>query len=402
MRIITSFLIITILLSSIAATAAPAAQATSGTLTITKNTVLTRDHYGSIIIAADGITLNGNGHSIIGNGSGDGIYFRDQTEVTIKNLKIKNFSRGITIYGDSSYNNIKGNTISHNKQDGIRIGGVYTRKNTISGNTISNNGGSGIYLEVSRENIITGNTILKNGGTGIYLDTVCDRTTITGNTISKNSRGIYVRVSRSNTLTDNIISNNEHEGVSLIVSSDNNTLTGNTISNNNIGITIFSSSGNNIYRNNFISNPTQADVQGGSGNLFNLPTPIGGNYWSNYNTASEDCVDNNNDGFCDSPYVFTGGQDNLPWTRMNSWVPTIKGLIDQVKGLHIPAGSENELLSILNNAKKSFDKGKDDAASNQMQSFINKVEAQSGKKIPEGDADTLIANAEAIIAQLKH
>ena len=88
---------------------------------------------------------------------------------------------------------------------------------------------------------------------------------------------------------------------------------------------------------------------------------------------------------------------------MNGWLtPTIKGLIYQVKGLHLPSGTENELVSILNNAKKSLDKGNDDAAINQLKSFINKVEAQSGKNIPEGDADTLIADAEAIIAQLKH
>jgi nitrous oxidase accessory protein NosD len=51
----------------------------------------------------------------------------------------------------------------------------------------------------------------------------------------------------------------------------------------------------------------QAVIYGGSGNLFNLPAPTGGNYWDDH--TGDDLDD---DGFFDRPYVFGGGQDDLP------------------------------------------------------------------------------------------
>ncbi len=53
---------------------------------------------------------------------------------------------------------------------------------------------------------------------------------------------------------------------------------------------------------------------GGSGNSFNLPYPDGGNYWSDWTAPDIDL-----DGFVDSPYVFAGGQDNLPWSVQDGW-----------------------------------------------------------------------------------
>jgi len=74
------------------------------------------------------------------------------------------------------------------------------------------------------------------------------------------------------------------------------------------------SSNNQIYNNNFIGNTKHAHVSGGSGNVFNLDKPTGGNYWSDWTSPDDD-----GDGFVDSPCVFTGGQDNLPWVRQDGW-----------------------------------------------------------------------------------
>ena len=72
-------------------------------------------------------------------------------------------------------------------------------------------------------------------------------------------------------------------------------------------------------------------------------------------------------------------------------------LITSVDESDIHKGTKNSLTSSLENALKSLGKGNTGAAINQLQAFINKVEAQSGKKIDETTANDWIADAQAII-----
>ena len=76
-------------------------------------------------------------------------------------------------------------------------------------------------------------------------------------------------------------------------------------------------------------------------------------------------------------------------------------LIDKIVALELPAGIENSLVSKLENAIDSIQKAQEKAAVNKLEAFINEVEAQRGKKIPEADADALIALAQAIIDLLE-
>ena len=262
-----------------------------------KTCTLSQDLSQGIIIDSDNITLDGNGHTITGNNAGNGVYLFGNTGVTIKNVNVQYFATGI--YFDSSNNNtLTGNTASNNHHDGIHLYG--TNNNTLTGNTASTNRWNGIDLCCgnSFNNTLTGNTTNFNSYGGIYLAySPSGGNTLTGNTASNNGLGIYLQYS-----------------------SGNNTLTGNTASDNEIGVILLSSNNNQIYKNNLISNFTQASVQVSGDNVFNLATPIGGNYWSNFDTPAEGCNDINNDSFCDAPYVFSGGQDNLPWTTENGWL----------------------------------------------------------------------------------
>lgn len=61
-----------------------------------------------------------------------------------------------------------------------------------------------------------------------------------------------------------------------------------------------------------------------------------------------------------------------------------------IKSVTLPQGVENSLLSTINNAAKSLDRGNASAAINQMKAFINNVSVQRGKKISEEDDDMLI------------
>ncbi len=68
-----------------------------------------------------------------------------------------------------------------------------------------------------------------------------------------------------------------------------------------------------------------------------------------------------------------------------------------VKNMPLNRGTKNSLVSKLDNAKRSLEKGNERAAVNKLKAFTNEVEAQKGKKIPEIQADLLIQEAQEII-----
>jgi len=105
----------------------------------------------------------------------------------------------------------------------------------------------------------------------------------------------------------------------MMTTSTNATVTNNTVSGNLYGVYMQNASGSRVYNNNFDSNTTQARVSGGTGNLFSLPAPVGGNWWNGYDSPAEGCNDYNSDYFCDVAYNLTGAQDPLPWNTANAW-----------------------------------------------------------------------------------
>jgi len=77
-----------------------------------------------------------------------------------------------------------------------------------------------------------------------------------------------------------------------------------------------------------------------------------------------------------------------------------KQLITQVEGLNLQQGIDNSLDAKLDAVVRALDdlnQNNDVAAINSLESFINAIEAQRGNKIPEADADALIATAQQII-----
>ena len=326
--------------------------------------------YETIQIDEDNLTLDGAGYTVTGDGSSCGIYLSGRTTVTVKKLTIAGFSYGIQLY-NSSGNIVTENTTNSNSRYGICLNN--SNGNTVMGNTASDNH-EGIFLHNSIGNSLTAN-ITSNNYSGIYLYYDCNDNTLTDNTASKNSHGIYLYNSSGNTLTDNTTNSNSYYGIYLYDNCSNNILTGNTANwNKSHGIYLYNSSSNTligntasrnypgiyfyyncndniltgnttsnnyygiyfnyncnnneIYHNNFIDNQTHAYISSSTGNIFSLTMPTGGNYWSGWTTPNAD-----GDALVDNPYVFTSGQDSLPWIRQNAWTnlpPTADAGPDQI------------------------------------------------------------------------
>ncbi|MFH1723171.1 MAG: PKD domain-containing protein [Elusimicrobiota bacterium] len=73
-------------------------------------------------------------------------------------------------------------------------------------------------------------------------------------------------------------------------------------------------------------------------------------------------------------------------------------IIEEITELGLPAGTEESLVSKLENAAKSLESGNANAGTNQLEAFINSVEAQKGKKLTDEQAEAFIAAAELLIA----
>lgn len=93
-----------------------------------------------------------------------------------------------------------------------------------------------------------------------------------------------------------------------------------------------------------------------------------------------------------------GNASNDSFDVTTEFIATISLLSDYVESLGLPNGTENSLTSKLANAQKSFDKGNTNSGINQLEAFINSIEAQSGKKIDSSDAQFMIDLANTIIA----
>jgi parallel beta-helix repeat protein len=313
---------------------------------------LTGDIYQSIIVERSNITLDGNGHMLIGQGKESGLSFGSRiSNVTIQNLEIKQFLQGIllsrcsnikilsnyiranddcgillldsssnfihenriTDNGDgitaigSSNNDISENTIRANqKWWGVTLGNG-SLYNSVHGNNIANNRG-GIRIDGSN-NTVYGNNITENEGTGIYLalgivgGSPAKYNSITGNNITANKKnGIWLDMSAGyNNISRNNITRNYNNGIKLEESQGNIISENYITSNNNEGIWLTNSSSNMILGNNITANYNGIKLEESSNHNTISKNNITRNYYhgiflsgsSEYNNISDNNIINN-------------------------------------------------------------------------------------------------------------
>ena len=273
------------------------------TLTITADTTLTEDFTGHVIVGADNIVLDCNGHHIIGSGFFSakpdfiGILLLGRIGVTVKNCHATGFFDGFGLISSSENtlldnvatgnfqgftlcprslayplatcgggepnmapgsraNALSGNMANNNLAGGFDIG--FSDDNTLTGNTADGNGlggtfGSGFGLGFSVGNRLIGNTAT-NGFDGFSVEGVSQ--TLSANTALGNFRGFRIAATDSS-FTDNTASSNTFGFT--IARSLRDTFTGNAVSFNHFGFSLFSqadqpSAGNMITMNTILEN----------------------------------------------------------------------------------------------------------------------------------------------------
>lgn len=216
---------------------------------ITQSTTLDADlgpctNFG-IIIAADNITLDLNGHQVFGTperGDGAGILLRQVRGVTVKDGTVARFDGGVAIEGGG------GNTVT-----GIRAQNNIGRSGTPSRGGADTRYGEGIAVEASVNNRILNNTTVENGpfaGIGLYEVPDSDHPFPPGPT-------------SGNLVQGNLVENNvacrlgpfcDNDGIRIEPQAGpDNVVTGNTVRGNGLdGISVFGFASRNRVTNNVV------------------------------------------------------------------------------------------------------------------------------------------------------
>jgi parallel beta-helix repeat protein len=326
-----------------------------------QNTVLDGDGNGTVVTIESSVSIDG---FAISNGS-IGISIDSSRNGRIVNSAVQSNEVGIQLFGsnnwtilensmttnydsslilnDSNNNIIDKNAVSYNQQyEQYNSIDLYNSShNNISDNSlIDNQAGSVLLRDDSSYNNISKNLLMNDLG-GIELVGSCNYNMIERNSIIANETtfglpsSIWIRQSQFNTIYANEITSNRtsplyeppyEDGVGLSESAnniidsnnislmdtgvgfhyncENNSVVDNTIMRNGHGVDFTEgiSNGNMIYSNNLIQNTEQAH-NGLSTNIWDDGYPVGGNYWSDYETRYPNATERDSSGIWNTPYV---------------------------------------------------------------------------------------------------
>lgn len=153
--------------------------------------------------------------------------------------------------------------------------------------------------------------------------------------------------------------------------------------------------------------------------LLNTPGAIGGPITISGNQTGCDSqaeitpCDADNDGVADAsdncPTTVNPGQEDLDndgegdvCDATTDMAGAVGSMISDIQALNISQGLKNALSTKLNNALDKCENGNTNAAINNLNAFINQVEAKRGNPLTNAQADDFIAQASALIAAIQN
>jgi parallel beta-helix repeat protein len=236
---------------SVAPSFAPISSHDNVTYTFTGN--ISNPTYNGVVVDRSNIVIDGNGYTVQGNQSGNGISLTNISNVTIERTNIERFSYAIYLFS-SNNNTISGNNAKANSPYHIYPPSAFppTRPSA-----------AGIFLASSSYNTVSGNSATANRGDGIVLWSSSNNTVIGNNATANSQEGIDLTLSSYNTVVGNTATANNDNGIDILDSS-NNTVSGNDAAGNKgDGIALWYSSGNVLRDNSMVGNAYAFGVYGG-------------------------------------------------------------------------------------------------------------------------------------------
>jgi parallel beta-helix repeat protein len=248
--------------------------------TITGDTTLDSDLVNcpnnGIVIGADDVTLDLNGHTIDGDGEltedcpedeicDDGVVALDHARVTIRDGSLREFALGVLVAG-ASENRLLDLSVTRNMFPGVVIGestGTELSRSLISANGLDTDE-AGIVVFHAAESRIARNEVSDNGDIGVFAegadDTIFKRNELSGNP----EAAMLLEDSNRNVFDRNRVVQN---GEGITVGGDENTITRNHVADSGAsveggGLGIFVAAGqDNLVEGNFVARASRIGIQ---------------------------------------------------------------------------------------------------------------------------------------------
>jgi parallel beta-helix repeat protein len=218
----------------------------------------------TILVRDDGITLDGAGRLMTGQGTGSAVSIIGNSHIVIQNIRIERYASAVFLQR-ASRNTLTNLDIRSTTANSIHLMGN-SEFNAIINNDVGPSTMHGIALWSSNGNFIANNRV----------HAIRD--------------GIRLQSSDGNVIVLNEVQDAEIEGLDLHLSKNNR-----VVLNSLLGTTPI---------------PVLDDV---GANLYQLGS--GGNYYVRHDSSTAGCADAQGDGFCDQPYKFAIGVDHRPLAR---------------------------------------------------------------------------------------
>ncbi|GAB3034277.1 right-handed parallel beta-helix repeat-containing protein [Natronobiforma cellulositropha] len=355
-----------------------------------------------IQVDVGGVTIDGNGYTITGDGSSDsqgiavgevGISWSPQLDpanVHVRDVTLTNWENGFGARNVEDLT-VDGVTIEESTNAGLRVrDGVGVE---ISDVTVSNNGQDGLYLHTIHDSTIEYVTATGNDRSGIFFHSNNENVTIAHNVVTDNGHESYsadgIRILGDEMyVVNNTATGNNGAGIADPQSSVNNTYTHNTVANNVNGIAIRESGDGNVIE---YTNATGNQLSGVyldtstsnvtaihnylEGNQHGLSVVSASDNWIENNTA----VANTRNGF----RAFNGQVNN---TFVDNWA------IDNERDGFFIDSSAREIDLLNNSAIGNERHGINVARSSNDATLVNNTVRDSGEtgiRITDSDGVTL-------------